>query len=405
MRQRNPISERIEDDDDNENGDTDEDLSSSVSSLSDGSVPEDLVVRKAFQRRRRRRIPTAHSLVITAASLVILFLLGLGKMTGKYMQKLRIRRDQHLSRLAGSQLRKKDILLPVYRKDPIAQTLREASVQGLTGKIPLWETVTTIYGEEPVVIGMETCHNYRQTVPPHKRYVAPGGLFNTGTNTLDAHLSLNLRGVRSLWQLPWGKHWLPKDAKYKRQASDMESEDHDCVLPVIVVRDPLFWLQSMCQTPYSVYWMSQGSQRCQSFPKNNDAKRVMSSPIQMRMETGYAPQFETLIHLWNEYYGQFWNAPYPRLIVRYEDLLWHAPRVLSMVSDCVGADTSSKMRSYSYVTSPAKTHGNKVSNLIDAIARAGSEEMRKTGYLTAVDLQEVTKTIDHTLVHLFQYSL
>ena len=43
-------------------------------------------------------------------------------------------------------------------------------------EIPPWSQITSIYGEEPVILGMETCEEYRNKVPrPQDRLVAPAG--------------------------------------------------------------------------------------------------------------------------------------------------------------------------------------------------------------------------------------
>ena len=58
----------------------------------------------------------------------------------------------------------------------------------------------------PLVLGMETCHAYRDAVPPSRRYVGAAGMFNTGTNALEHHLTHNILNIGSVWQVPWGTY-------------------------------------------------------------------------------------------------------------------------------------------------------------------------------------------------------
>jgi len=51
--------------------------------------------------------------------------------------------------------------------DEILSTLPEAS------------DVASMYGEEPKIIGLETCATFQNTVPAPDRYMGPAGLFNT----------------------------------------------------------------------------------------------------------------------------------------------------------------------------------------------------------------------------------
>jgi hypothetical protein len=63
--------------------------------------------------------------------------------------------------------------------------------------LPTWQQVTSVYGSEAVVLGMETCETYRQRiaadrVPPKVRVA---GLFNSGTTSLSQAMRLNFPGT------------------------------------------------------------------------------------------------------------------------------------------------------------------------------------------------------------------
>lgn len=54
--------------------------------------------------------------------------------------------------------------------------------------LPSWKHIQSLYykhGDIPLVHGIETsCFTFQQTIPPHKRFISPTGMFNSGTNLL-----------------------------------------------------------------------------------------------------------------------------------------------------------------------------------------------------------------------------
>jgi hypothetical protein len=64
--------------------------------------------------------------------------------------------------------------------------------------LPTWTQVSTLYGAEPIVYGLDTCQAYRErlqyyNVTEGKPRVA--GLFNTGTNAVAQSLLINYKPV------------------------------------------------------------------------------------------------------------------------------------------------------------------------------------------------------------------
>jgi hypothetical protein len=127
-------------------------------------------------------------------------------------------------------------------------------------RLPTWDTIQHLYGPGPILIGTETCRQFRETIPAKDASLAVAGLFNTGTNLLSTYLESNCRipqntnhnhGMR--WQVPWGKHMLAKN-KWTNTASKEQRTNKTNVLPVVVVRDPYSWMQSMCRNHYAVMW-------------------------------------------------------------------------------------------------------------------------------------------------------
>ena len=80
-----------------------------------------------------------------------------------------------------------------------------------------------MYGDKPVIRGLETCEQYRNMVhPADLGPLVPLDCSNTGTNLLWKLMrdNCNIDG-EVLWQAPWGKHALPS-SRLKRVAWDGE---------------------------------------------------------------------------------------------------------------------------------------------------------------------------------------
>jgi hypothetical protein len=81
--------------------------------------------------------------------------------------------------------------------------------------LPKWDDLSTFYGP-PVILGLETCETFRQTVPPEERLMSIAGTFNSGTNFLHDVLRANCwnpkirhgaqagSGAGIRWQVPVG---------------------------------------------------------------------------------------------------------------------------------------------------------------------------------------------------------
>ena len=140
--------------------------------------------------------------------------------------------------------------LPVYNKTTCALT-------DMCEQLPQWKQVRYTYGEEPLVIGMETCQKYRESLKGGNSTVRIAGLYNSGTHILASALQDNLPYLNPSsssnqinWDVVWGKH-VP--LKYRNEnvwpPQDTTVLTPDQILPVVVVRDPFRWMQSMvCYT-------------------------------------------------------------------------------------------------------------------------------------------------------------
>ncbi|GAX26244.1 hypothetical protein FisN_16Lh072 [Fistulifera solaris] len=297
-------------------------------------------------------------------------------------------------------------------KDRILWLLQDAGValsslsEEERQQLPKWQHVIDLYGDNIIVQGQEQCETFRQHVPnPKDRILAVAGLFNTGTNLLNTQFTRNIQGIKTLWQVPWGKHRMAQ-VKWEHTAHEMEQHNKEHVLPVVIIRDPLAWMQSMCANPYAAKWRH-GTHHCPNLvPDELDRQFYRHLPndnafgVRIKYDTESQYEFDSLAHLWSDYHLQYMNADYPVLFIRYEDLVFQPKQVLTEIALCVGATVREPLR---YQINTSKNHGSGT-NWIRAITKTNSAELRKHN-LTADDITYLHQHLDSTLMDLFQYPI
>ena len=118
----------------------------------------------------------------------------------------------------GNQLSRQQLL---HDKERILQLLEEAGVTvdveedaEMIQELPTWTQVVSLYGEEPVIHGLEQCEIFQKRSDAAEHFVSTAGTFNSGTNLMaellihNCHMQARMdkygaenRGVR--WQVPW----------------------------------------------------------------------------------------------------------------------------------------------------------------------------------------------------------
>jgi len=221
----------------------------------------------------------------------------------------------------------------IQGRERLVALLQDAGVHdtepAALAQLPKWNEIAALYytttsddtdvtDQGPVLVGLDTCAQFRESVPPDDASIGVAGLFNTGTNPLAMYLAANCvmphspnkhdHGMR--WQVPWGKHMLAQ-RKWNNTAAHDQHVDKSHVLPVVLVRDPYTWSQSMCQHPYAAKW-KHGKKHCPNLVEEDGSS--------VNVSIGYPGQtahWDSLVHLWSDWYNQYLAADYPRLLVRY----------------------------------------------------------------------------------------
>ena len=109
--------------------------------------------------------------------------------------------------------------------------------------------------------------------------------------------------------------------------------------------------------------------------------------------------------MWNDYYEDYKNIDVPFLLVRFEDLVFHAEETITKVCECAGGKRSTK---FHYIVSSAKkghsAHGVERTGYVDALVKYGTLAKRYKGYDSIEDLTYVKDNVDAGLMEMMQYS-
>jgi hypothetical protein len=217
------------------------------------------------------------------------------------------------------------------QRQELLDILAEAGVKNLdlatVLSLPTSEQLLQLYGPGPAIFGEDSCFTFQQQVPAWDASMGPAGLFNTGTNPLAMYLEANCiiptnrqrnHGMR--WQVPWGKHMLAS-RKWTNTAQNDYTVNKKHVMPIVMIRDPYMWMQSLCKHPYATKWYRSKAHCPSLVPTLYDRflfPWIRSESLVVRVWKG--TKWPSLAHLWTDWYQQYYRADYPRLIVRFEGM-------------------------------------------------------------------------------------
>mmetsp|Transcript_4339 Transcript_4339/g.10475 ORF Transcript_4339/g.10475 Transcript_4339/m.10475 type:complete len:513 (-) Transcript_4339:187-1725(-) len=344
---------------------------------------------------------------------------------------------------------KENGLTNVDDKGPILEILLQAGLdltkkgeldQETLDKLPTWTQVETLYGPKPVIVGLERCEEFRNSIPATTRFLGMAGTFNTGTNLIHAVMKHNCqitermeafgaksKGIR--WQVPWGKHYM---ARYSGSGhfSDTDTDvPHDHTMALVSIRDPYSWMQSMCRHTYAAKWpyrkkhcpnLIATDEDIENMPvlhqkfgntlgKDNHEERLI--PVRVKYSKEVAHEHSSLAHFYSDWYSDYLGSDIPRVVVRFEDLLFHGEEVARAMCECGGGvpvPDNERSGKFVHVSESAKTgptaHGplKDRTNLVGALIKYGSFEHR-TDNMTPDDLEAARRYLDPEIMEKFGY--
>jgi len=291
----------------------------------------------------------------------------------------------------------------------------------LRNELPPKEDIISMYGSKPNIIGLDRCETFQSTVVKGDGFIAPAGMFNTGTNLLQSLLTQNCylpdkmekygkenTGMR--WQVPWGKH-SPVSWRLRHSAPSMTTVNQTAVLPALVIKDPYTWMDSMCRHSYAANWKHFEGHCPNLVPITSEESDFLKKHekgtfnVNVRYRDTNITHHDSLADLYNTWYGDWIDADFPRLIVRFEDLLFHAEYVVEKICQCGGGVLhNDKPFKYS-VDSAKKGKAHKGANgLVKSITKYSDKNKRLKSF-SREDLAYAVNTISSDIMNTFGYTL
>ena len=305
-------------------------------------------------------------------------------------------------------------------------------------KLPTVDEIQSMYGDRPYIAGLERCEQYRLNTVPENRLMGPAGLFNSATNLLEKLLSLNCvntarerayakrhykigrKGITNT--APWGKH-NPVSWRFHHETKHMTGQgiNQSDFMPIVMIKDPITWMASMCRHQYESRWVHTAGHCPNLVPNKYDRRRkpgVGTIELKVKFATkhiGDEPMpdnsnktfvnYTSLVDMWNVWYGDWRDVDFPRLMVRFEDLLFHAEDVVSKVCECGGGTMA---RDFRYVEGSAKGEGGPhagSAGFLASLVTYGNSTLRMKGILTdANDVEYARIHLDKDLLEMFGYA-
>ena len=312
----------------------------------------------------------------------------------------------------------------------ILRVLQQAGVtvdDATLATLPKWSDITSMYGPKPIIYGLDTCEKFQSTFKPEERFIGPAGIFNTGTNLLAELLKANCEipgaapehpytrdktapGMR--FQVPWGKH-NPVNSFRLHNVAITEGKqriDQTAVLPVVTTKDPYGWFGSMCRHQYAARWPHRG--HCPNLVLDDTERRMGGKDNGIDggvpVTVGYGPtqtnmsHYDSLAGLWNEWYGDYFDiTEYPRLIVRFEDVMISPKEVVTKVCECGGGIIKGEFKMVADAAKKGAAHKGS-SGLVSALTRYGDPKKRVEG-MEKADLDYARQHLRDDLMEAFGY--
>lgn len=222
------------------------------------------------------------------------------------------------------------------------------------------------------------------------------------------------------------------------------------VIPVVIARDPYFWMQSMCRQNYQAEWDHSDSScpnivptpgDIKAHPRYKDREYMPVWVVYHRKNPTRRVGHTSLVHFYNTWYKEYLeyfmdpdeeiNANYehakeflreeqhddntgsstgngntmmPRIIIRMEDLMFHGEHVIGQLCDCIGG-TSKRGENFVHMASSVKAAhaGTAGTGLLQAIINYGNITKRRDKFAIN-QLQAANDLLDKQLMELFGYT-
>lgn len=116
-----------------------------------------------------------------------------------------------------------------------------------------------------------------------------------------------------------------------------------------------------------------------------------------KFDDEYQRDYTSLVEMWSKWNKEYFDAEFPRLFVRFEDIIFNPEEVMSAVATCAGLSVTP---SYRAMLEPSKDHGSS-SSLVSAMIRYSNVE--SFDLMLAQDIEYAQEELDDELMRQFHY--
>lgn len=157
----------------------------------------------------------------------------------------------------------------------------------------------------------------------------------------------------------------------------------------------------MCKSPYEARW--DHKTRCPNLinPKTHEMNQV--KVVHYNPDT----YFDSLVHYWAQWYREYLEADYPRLMIRFEDLHFHAKELIDTICQCAGGVARDPQGDFQFISDSAKwgaAHTKSKTNMVTAMIKYGHDKNRFNG-MSDEDIDFATTVLTPEWMNLFQYEM
>ena len=173
----------------------------------------------------------------------------------------------------------------------------------------------------------------------------------------------------------------------------------------------------MCRHEYSANW-NHSSTHCPNLVpvEENEKEQLIhngaknsSIPVDVNFSKQNVVKYDSLVDLWNTWYGDWMNSTFPFMAIRFEDLLFRPQEVIEKMCHCVSGEMihdekTGDRKGFQFISESAKQgKAHEGSNgLLVALTRYGNKDLRKAQFLNE-DIEYARLNLDSKLMEMFQY--
>ena len=212
-------------------------------------------------------------------------------------------------------------------------------------------------------------------------------------------------GIRD--QVPWGKHSPVGFRQHHMAKMGSQNVNQTSFFPAVVIKDPYTWMDSMCRHPYEAYWMGKKDHCPNLVPTTESEVMELKGEKTYKVWVRYNPDpryYDSMAHLWSEWYQDWIDAEFPRLMIRFEDLIFHTESVVEQVCSCAGGKAYEGP--FKYIQDSAKGDKQSVhkggNGLVKSIQKYGYPANRVKSFQSE-DLEYAKDNLSRDVMEMFHY--